>query len=259
MIDLTRIGANGDPQDWWLGANQAADMGFKTARISALWYDNPESLRGLVDHIRRNDMRPLLPLGGNVAPSDASAYAEKCAQWAKVFPAAIYQLWNEPNHPMFGSLNPDYMALLAQQGYWAIKEAAPEAKIIGPSISPVGPTWQQYQERVYGQLRGDIGVACHIYPYSVNNPLTVVEENFKTASRFGKKVSVTEIGFIKSVYEDRQPELSAQAIGLLRKLGAKDVIFHRLRTALDPSEWEQHAKLGILDHRLLRKAIREAI
>ncbi len=138
------------------------DAGIRSIRDEVYWslvetepgvYDFPENFDFYITEVRKRDIEVLLILNYNnelYAPfsnsgistdSNRSAFAEYCKKVAdRYFPLGVrhYEIWNEPNIPIFWNPSPnseDYFRLL-QVVYPALKSIDPAIKVIGCATSP---------------------------------------------------------------------------------------------------------------------------
>ncbi len=167
--------------------DQMADGGFRFIRMDFFWGSietskgvyNFKNYDDLVDSLATRGIRALLILDyGNglygPAPQTNEQGRQAFAAFAKAAAAhfkgrgVVWDLWNEPNRVLWGaSPNPNDYVELAKAVYPAIKEADPEAILVGPAVN----RWDYgYIESVFraGLLNYIDGVTLH--PYDPKQP-----------------------------------------------------------------------------------------
>ena len=142
--------------------------------------------------------------------SNRTAYAEYCKQVVSRYsPLGVkyYEIWNEPNIPIFWSPEPnaaDYVELL-KVAYPAIKETNPEAVVLGGATSPSegdAPPfidWITYFNGIKdnGGLEYMDAVSFHLYRFD-NGPeywLSNDLQNIRSIVGNSRDLYVTEIGY----------------------------------------------------------------
>lgn len=234
----------------------ASSLGANAVRVPIGWSVEPESFAAANAQLRAAGQRPIINLMGPERPP-VDAYARQAVAWALAYPQSPIQLWNEPNHRLFGNLGAQATAAFIAPAIRAIRTAAPDTRIIGPAIVPSPDlNHRRYQSALYKRLPDSIGVGLHVFVYS-KHPMADVKEYFRGARKHGK-VWVTEAGFFGNIYGPDQPFVSAQGYRKLAKLGAKAVIFHRLAPIAKPTRWERAASMSVLDDPALAAALKRA-
>jgi hypothetical protein len=201
----------------------------------------PEPIPAAAAMNRLGVAAPIITIGGwadETRPDfkpDPAVYAAACAEYARRFPNATISLWNEPNLNLLtgGGLAPTpgmtaaEVAALVVAAANAIRAVNPNARIIGPSIAPVGD-WEPYFRAVYGAIpRGLVDVGINLYPQGEDSTkMAQLERWMRMAKKFGR-VHVTEIDVAAPWFgKPRKPGMTAEAYDLLSRMGAKSIIFH---------------------------------
>ena len=176
----------------------------------------------------------LAGAGWGSGPPTPKLYGAMMARMAKKFPKAIYQLWNEPNMgsgsqggaARAGGMSASDAARFAVAGAKGIRKVRPGARIIGPSVAPVG-NWQTYFKQLYRKVpKGLMDVGLNLYPGGTNR-LGKVKDAFNMAREFGP-VDVTELDMAAPWMGGGAgpKDTNANARQLLRKLGARMVVMN---------------------------------
>jgi hypothetical protein len=142
-----------------------------------------------------------------VSEEGKAAFANYAAAMAKHFEGRIsyFEVWNEPNimgHPSFNptSKTPEEYAELLKVTYEAIKEANPQATVLGGSTAGVDLSWFKRMFDVHGT---DYLDAISIHPYSwptgpeAGSFVTNMEATKDLIDNYGdlKPIWITEIGW----------------------------------------------------------------
>jgi hypothetical protein len=156
-------------------------------------------------------------------------------------PSAIIEVFNEPNLPLHGSVNPAVVRAVTEAvvyvlGGWAV---------IGPAMAPV-PGWQPYFRTVYEHR--NIEPSLHLYP-NATNWQTQADNHIALAKSYanGKPWHVTEFGMGREFYPGEAFQ-AAQTVSLYKKIaakGASHAVCHTLTkgTSVVPGDWEDRMKL----------------
>jgi hypothetical protein len=250
----------------WTGENcQAArHLGASVARVPLGWNrvgwgeDAEQVVRDGIRTIRDASLRPLICVWfhTNEQPP-VDVFAAHAVRYATLFPMAMLQLLNEPQHESTGDLRPDQTVAYVNAAAEAVWAVEPKAKLLAPALVPT-PGWIAYFEAMWEDFPHGLEPALHLYPRQ-DRPLDSIEMAYGMAKKHGP-VHVTEMGFIRSVYgANRQADLTTAALKLLRRLGAATTVVYRLAKPIDSSEWEDEADLSVLDQARLRRAFREGM
>lgn len=260
-----RGGLCDDLANWTAENCQAAKhLGASVARVPLGWNRvgwSPADEQDVVDRIRvirDAKLRPLICVWfatSEIPPVDV--FAAHCARYSTLFPTAMLQLLNEPQHVLTGDLRVEQTIQYVNEARAAIRSVQPNTKLLAPALTP-SPGWLEYFALMWQGLARDLDPCLHLYPRQ-DRPLAAVENSYKMAAERGT-VHVTEMGFIRSVYgAKRQAELTEAALKRLRELGAATTVVYRLAKPVDASEWEDEADLSVLDQPRLRAAFREGM
>jgi hypothetical protein len=178
-------------------------------------------------------------------------------------PITDWQLWNEPNSPLFWKPRPDageYLTLL-----WAfntaVNDADPQARILLGGLFPApagGIPLDQFLLAIYaggGRQLFD-AVAVHPYAGTPEEAIDRVEQEREVMRRFGdadKPIWITEVGWASggqpsgvTVGPDRQAEYLTKTFELAsdarERLGLRGVVWFALRDTPGPL-WPGHCGL----------------
>jgi polysaccharide biosynthesis protein PslG len=214
------------------------------------------------------------PLGSSLAEFEdfvraaAKRYGTDGSFWKQhpdvpELPVTDWQLWNEPNSPLFWKPAPNagqYLTLLrAFDG--AVKATDPEARILVGGLFPTprgGITMNRYLEDLYaGGGRGLFdAVALHPYARTPGDALDRVTEARSIMRRFGhasKPIWITEVGWASTgtppglvVGPTGQAEYLRQMFELAAadrdRLGIAGIVWYSLKDAQGPL-WVGHCGL----------------
>jgi len=222
------------------GANALTGLRLNVARFGIYWSDlNYTHMDAVFPQLSALGQRPIATVYGTSAP-DPDAYAQAIADLHHTYPSLLLQVWNEPNNPTFGGLDPSLVRTLMSKA-----RAATGGPLLGTPMSPT-PGWKQYARDAYAG--SGLPVSLHIYP-SGSQPMNEVMVNYQFGRGLagGRGVHVTELGFQRKFYPINQADLSAAAFRFLKSLGAQTIIFHRLAEPVPASDWERQARLWFLD------------
>lgn len=226
----------------------------------------------LVSALDRHGLRVLFILDygnplydGGLAPHTETGRAA-FARWAAAAVSRyrgrgyFWEIWNEPNHPNFWKPQPnvaDYVAL-ARAVARAVREAAPEERLIGPATSKID------FEFIEGCFRGGVledWWAVSVHPYRQTDPETVMAEYGRLRDMIrryapaGREVPVLsgEWGYStawRGVDADRQGTLLARQWLVNAAAGIPLSIWYDWRDdGADPAEPEHN--FGTVRHRRL--------
>ncbi|MCD6015060.1 MAG: hypothetical protein K0R88_1144 [Solirubrobacterales bacterium] len=259
-----KFGFNDDLGAWQANAGQAESLKANTARIPLPW--NSTDFAGynrIYQQLEGLGIKPIFTIWGSTeyVPTPQE-YAERASEIAQRYPTAALQIWNEPNSVDFGRIPPERAAALTTAAAEAIRSVNPGARIVGPSVMPFPwerNGWKAYIGALYRNVPRelDVEVGLNLYPYGgPGETMRSIERVYRRAARYGK-VHVTEVGLVAAEYGAKQARMSARVYGLLSRLGARSIIFHRLAPN-DASGWEQQADLHVLGNRKLARALRKA-
>jgi hypothetical protein len=259
---IPSFGFNDDLAAWQGAVGHATALGSNTARVPIAWNADPRMFAGMYRQMGRHRVRPIISLWGpgvgGLVPT-ARQYAHRAARFARRYPKATIQLLSEPNHCSYGGLTPRRIVSYVVTATHAIRRVRPGEKIIGPAMSPSGLE-NGYVEAVYSKIprKLGLGVGLHLYPWvSAEAGLEeAIRHAYGIASRFGP-VHVTEVGISEEAAQENRAQLSADAYRLLSNLGARTIIFHRLRPSTSGvnDEWETTNNLAVLNDPVLATAL----
>jgi polysaccharide biosynthesis protein PslG len=159
-------------------------------------------------------------------------------------PVRAWQVWNEPNLPVYWRPRPDaaaYVRLLRAADH-EIKRADPGAEVVSAAVahSTLGVPFERYVTDMYRAGAASVFDVLALNPYARDSAgvLTAVRSARSLAARFGHRppIWLTEVGWAtggpRSVFrvsERRQAHLVEQTLGLLvrqrRRLGVRGVVY----------------------------------
>jgi len=199
------------------------------------------------------------------APEMDEEWAEFAAEAARRFPAAVFEVWNEPNMASFWWPEPDppRYAELQAIAYRAIKAENAGAKVLAGGVAGALKTYpgvlmatRAFLRRAYRarprSARLMDGLSFHLYGFASGFARrgafrTILRQAARISRRLPerKPLWVTEVGVStgapENVSERRQRDLLWRAWRLLRKRRAvRAVVFHRLVEPRESvsDEWE---------------------
>jgi polysaccharide biosynthesis protein PslG len=218
------------------------------------------------------------PLGANLLAFEGFAraaverYGTDGAFWEQhpdvpKLPITDWQLWNEPNSPLFWKPTPDagqYLELLRAFNY-SVKGADPQAEILLGGLFPApagGIPLDQFLLAIYaggGRQLFD-AVAVHPYAGTPDEAIDRVEQEREVMRRFGdadKPIWITEVGWASggqpsgvTVGPERQADYLARIFELAadarERLGLRGVVWYALRDTPGPL-WVGHCGLFTVD------------
>ncbi len=233
----------GSLQDWNFGTG----IGANVARFP-IDVNDPAGAGAAYQAALAAGVKPIMQgaTWGN-GPATPAGYGAQMAQMARDYPRSIFGLWNEPNlgsgaatgQAAAGGMSPSKAARFAVAGARGVRSVLPRARIIGPSVAPVG-NWERYFRQMYRKVpKGLMEVGLNLYPTSQNRVAEVVE-SFKMARKFGP-VDVTELDMAAPwIGGGDTGRETPKAIRALKRLGAKMVLLNS--TAYD--RYVQHLAGG---------------
>jgi hypothetical protein len=195
--------------------------------------------------LRRNGVRPMMALSGSVQGMSPRQWRNFNRAFARRYASrAALQILNETNNPVFGSLRPKRYARIVKQAERAIRRVRPRATVIASAPAPrtayKNPHQRaaRYTRNVFRHIgpRRRIQPAANIFPYSKQRPIREAKQALRAVRRGVRKASrarpvwVTETamrGTIFGIGQERARK-SARLLRVLRRMGARSVIFHRL-------------------------------
>ncbi len=127
-----------------------------------------------------------------VSYGDKDTMPARVAEAYERFPDAWIEVWNEPNDPMFWGETPDPEAYVRM--FAACREAAPGARLIGPSTGGGAMDWT-FMERAARAGLGRYLTAASIHPYGVGHPEQLGPAVARVRALFGAPVVISEWGF----------------------------------------------------------------
>jgi polysaccharide biosynthesis protein PslG len=248
-------------------------------------YEFPAAIDFYIAQALERDIRILLILNynnphyaahaGSAVSSDSNriAFARYCAEVvARYAPLGItlYEIWNEPNIPIFWDPTPDatdYAALL-KQAYPSIKAVNPNVTVLGCATSPAegNPApfidWLTFISGVYQQGGGDYmdGVSFHLYRFGNGPEYWLFNDIQKIQNIVGQEKSlwITEIGYPTSQVWPAVPlQTQANHLSRLYLLGRtvpqlKTIIYYDLKNdGQNPNDNEHN--FGLLYFNLAAK------
>jgi hypothetical protein len=182
-------------------------------------------------------------------------------------PITGWQLWNEPNSPLFWKPSPDatqYLELLRPFNS-ALERVDPEARVIVGGLFPTpegGPSMVDFLTDLYRKGGGDQFDAVGIHPYAgtPQQVLARVSELRAVMRRFGdsaKPIWITEVGWASggapsglTVGPERQADYLTRTFELAaaarERLGIAGVVWYSLTDTPGPL-WVGHCGLFALD------------
>ena len=195
-------------------------------------------------------------------PDDVTAFARALVErygpkgsfWedtdAPKTPIRSWQIWNEPNLPIYWPAGPDarqYTELLGA-AHRAIKKADPQAEVVTAGLpnSERGIPYQQYLGEMLDAGAGEVMDVMAIHPYATNvaGAMAAVRRTRRSLSARGldKPIWITEIGWATQGPEsaftvgmrgqaDRIKELFTQVAKQRERLGLRGVVYYNWRDA----------------------------
>ncbi len=207
------------------------------------------------DLVSKLAMRPLVVIYTVDHTPSASLYADIARELVRRQPNVIIQVFNEPNNPTFGGVNPGIVNSVIK----AVEEAVPEGTgVYGPAMSPHdidGVEWKPYMRECYQGTT--VKPAVHLYPR--REIAVAVKEAFDLAKECGEgAVQVTECGCPR----DSWPNQAAATQKLYNEIKARNAgtcIFHTAMEIPPLSEWDQASRLWFLRKDGTRTGLYDAI
>jgi hypothetical protein len=182
-------------------------------------------------------------------------------------PITDWELWNEPNSPLFWKSTPDPAAYLTLLRAFrpAVKGADPEARVLLGGLIPApagGIPMDQFLLAIYASGGRQLfdAVAVHPYAGTPEEAIDWVEQQRELMRRFGdadKPIWITEVGWASggqpsgvTVGPERQAEYLTRIFELAaderERLGLRGVVWYALRDSPGPI-WVGHCGLFALD------------
>ena len=278
------FGYSDDPDTFEASGNLIERSDSAVGRVQFLWTDlepKPGSyawneMDAVYNHLLAAGARPLfvvygspewaqsVPQSGVRPPDDLSAWSDLWSTLARRYPDAIWQVWNEPNHPFYGGdVGLGRIVQLVRLAAQSVHAVDPNARVIGPATSPGVGNWKPYLKAMYRKLGGRIEVAVNVYP---RIPSTW-KRDFRAGVNFAERVAgdrrlwVTETGLSREQYGGRrQARGSAWMYRRVDRDGLAGIIFHRLAAKSDTTEWDKGLAVTA-DFKPLRvfRALRRAV
>jgi hypothetical protein len=197
----------GAPYDWSHYDPVVANAASHGIRVLATVYGSPAWAEATSE-------RP--PLGGELRPFESfvkaavDRYGSDGSFWpahpdVPKLPVTDWQLWNEPNSPLFWKPTPDagqYQELLGAF-HAAVKGADPRARVVLGGLFPTptgGPPMEEFIADLYRAGGGRLFDAAAVHPYAgtPREAIRMVERARAVMSRFGeraKPIWITEVGW----------------------------------------------------------------
>jgi Glycosyl hydrolases family 39 len=193
--------------------------------------------------LRQYQIRPLISIYGPPAwagpyvagvscPNDRAADPEWQELWQQValrYRGALLNIWNEPNHPGFGTVSVERMAELTNEAAAAIWAVDPGRKVLGPAASSGPRGWIAYMRALYRRLRPRIDLSANIYPYGR------IYRNFRREANAMRRIAgrrelwITETNVSRAEVGARaQRRFVRTAYRYARRNDIAGLIFHRL-------------------------------
>lgn len=137
-------------------------------------------------------------------PEGIAGYARYCGFLAKELKGVVnhFEIWNEYNHTPFnaGGTGPETYAEMLKQSYIAIKEANPDATVVGLGQANVDLRWSEEVFKAGGLEYCD-AISCHPYDWALSFDEDVTLKNVldlkALMNKYGynKPMWITEVGF----------------------------------------------------------------
>lgn len=249
-------------------------------------YINAARRRGINVLLILDYNNPLYAAHAGAAVTDSAnraAYAAYCVETVRRYsPLGVkhYEIWNEPNNPLFWAPEPnaaDYTALL-KVAYPAIKQADSTVNVIAGSTSPLegdpAPAirWTTFLQGIVdaGGLASMDAVSIHLYRVD-RNPSSWMDADYATAQSIvglSKPIWITETGYPTStVWPNVSLENQAVYVAVMYLMGRKlpeikNITYYDLKNDGTASNNNEH-NFGLLNFDLSPKpafiALKKAI
>jgi hypothetical protein len=222
--------------------------------------------------LRARGIRPLMVLtGGRSHTMPPDEWQTLNRAFARRYPGAALKILSETNHPGFGGrFSPRQYAHRLKQAESAIRSVRPTATVIASAAAPRA-TYRdphrdavRYTRRVFNHIgpRRKIHAAAHIYPYEKRSPIKEAKNALRATRRAsrGRPVWVTETALRGHIFGNgvERARKSARLLRVLRREGARAVIFWRLRD--DPRRGDRDGAFDVHDKpTVLYRALRRAV
>lgn len=245
-------------------------------------YVNAADQRGIKIIMILNYNNPLYAQHANsgvTTDSNRTAFARYCQKVVHRYSplgVKVYEIWNEPNIPMFWNPTPNAAAysLLLQTAYPAIKQIDSTATVIGCATSPAegNPApfiqWNTFitQVKNAGGLNYLDGVSFHLYRVDaapetwLNNDMNTLKSIVGT----NKNIWLTECGYpTSSVWPNLLQTKQAQYITRLFLLGnnypsLKSIVYYDLKNDGEDAANNEH-NFGMMNFNLTPKPAYTAV
>ena len=254
--------------DWSHYDSVVANAARNGIRVLATVYSSPAWAEPTPEHPPLGDALPGFQAFVRAA---AQRYGARGSFWhlhpdVPRLPITAWQLWNEPNSPLFWKPTPDpdgYLTLL--QAFHSALRAAPGASVVLGGLFPTptgGLTMGDFLRRVYARGGGDLLDAVAVHPYAATPEISLrrvgqVRELMRRLGDPGVPIWIGEVGWASAgapsgltVGPERQADYLRRifelASGERRRLGIAGVIWFSLQDA--PGRiWVGHCGLFELD------------
>ena len=257
------------PYDWSHYDGVIGNAARNGIRVLATVYSSPEWAEPSPEYPPLGDR---LPEFEDFARAAIRRYGSGGAFWKEnpdvpKLPITAWQLWNEPNSPLFWKPAPDasdYLELL--RGFdSAVRGADPEARIILGGLFPTprgGIDMDDFVATVYRGGGKGLFDAAAVHPYAAT-PSDAIDDVAQARGAMdgfddrSKPIWITEVGWASggqpsglTVGPDRQADYLRQtyemAVGDRKRLGIAGVIWYSLNDA-PGTVWPAHCGLFTLD------------
>ncbi len=228
--------------------NKLQNLGVNIVRLTPSdlsFAKNDLQQRGIKIMVQKVDEKPS-NLSGVPPPSDYLKWAQELKTLVAKNPDIEYwQVWNEPNVPLFWYPQPsamEYVRLL-KMAYTAIKEANPQAIVISGGPTGINPPKQYLRDMYAAGARNYFDVLA-LNPYGQPNDPDVYLKSYllfmknimETYGDLDTPIWITEIGWptapeaFGAVSEDQQAEYLRKTYEIAKSLDfVKKVFWYRLQ------------------------------
>lgn len=252
------------------------DIGAKYARDEYYWsnaektkgvYTFPENYDSYIDTEIQNGIVPLIELdfgnslydGGKAPRSQEAveAYAAYCKAVVEHLKGKVkyFEIWNEWNGSFGDGLGVTEYYALEKAAYKAIKEANPDAFVLGGAVAASDYGWLEQLIKLGG---GDYMDAVSFHPYTTSGPegakfaetMNRVKESFKQLG-FEKPMWISEIGWSSANYSEVEQAAFAVQVKtlLLANPGVVDKVFWYDSLNDGMNKEDKESNFGLLSQR----------